>query len=193
MTDDEKQRETRAALDQLYADAIAIYETARLEVTIEKKDGTIQHYAATRFREQIERGRSEGALVPTIAKVVRKTTTGFGHLERAGRHDLMLETLVLDTAKPYHQLFSRETISIARARMAALGTAPAPAAPSPAPGPRAADPETAAAVYAIPARRVAFGSAAPEFDAYIAVDWSSSSVPKTGSDSIWVAAARPPQ
>jgi hypothetical protein len=29
----------------------------------------------------------------------------------------MLETLVLDTEKPYHRLFSEETIRIARERM----------------------------------------------------------------------------
>jgi hypothetical protein len=34
---------------------------------------------------QIDKGREEGMIVPTIARIVRKPTTGFGHLQEAGR------------------------------------------------------------------------------------------------------------
>jgi len=52
---------------------------------------------------------------------VRKPTTGFGHLEKAGRYDLMLENLVIAPQKPYHRLFSAPTIKVAQERMADLG------------------------------------------------------------------------
>lgn len=111
-------QETKAAVDQLYADALEIYERARTEVTIERKDGTKQRYAPIRFKRQIEKGREENELVPTVARIVRKPTLGFGHLENAERPDLMLETLVLDTSKPYHRLFTPNTVEIAHDRMA---------------------------------------------------------------------------
>jgi hypothetical protein len=101
---------TAEAVEALYADALNIYERAREEVTIERKDGTRQKYAANRFKQQIDKGRAEGTLVPTIARIVRKPTLGFGHLEAAGRHDLMLENLVIDREKPYHHLFSAQSI-----------------------------------------------------------------------------------
>jgi hypothetical protein len=109
---------TQAALAQLYEDAFGIYERARNEVTIERKDGRRQKYAAVRYKQQIENGRGEGLLVPAIANIVKRRTIGFDHLEAAGRRDLMVETLVLDTSKPYHQFFSPKTIEVARERMA---------------------------------------------------------------------------
>ncbi len=108
---------TRVAMEQLYADALEIYERAREEVTIERKDGTRQRYAANRYKPQIEKGYNENALVPAIARIVRRRTLGFGHLENAGRPDLMVETLVLDETKPYHRFFSAKTIRQARERM----------------------------------------------------------------------------
>jgi hypothetical protein len=109
------------AIELLYADAMNIYERARHEVTIPRSDGTRQKYAATRYRKQIEDGYAKGELVPAIARIVRRPTLGFGHLENAGRPDLMVETLVLNTTKPYHHLFSQKTIDVARARMSEHG------------------------------------------------------------------------
>jgi hypothetical protein len=108
---------TQEALELLYEDASEIYERARAEVTIERKDGRQQKYAANRFKQQIDKGHEEGMLVPAVARIVRRPTLGFGHLENAKRPDLMLETLVLDADKPYHQLFSSETVRVARERM----------------------------------------------------------------------------
>jgi hypothetical protein len=107
-----------SALTQLYADALEIYERARTEVTIERSDGSRQRYAAVRYKQEIDRGQEDGTLVPTIARILRRPTLGFSHLEEAGRPDLMLETLVLDEAKPYHHFFSPRTVELARARMA---------------------------------------------------------------------------
>jgi hypothetical protein len=109
--------DTESVIELLYADALNIYERARQEVTIPRSDGTTQKYAAIRYRRQIETGYENGELVPTVARIVRKPTLGFGHLENAGRPDLMVETLVLDDGKPYHRLFSQKTVETARARM----------------------------------------------------------------------------
>src|SRR4051812_47093820 len=70
---------TRDAMNELYADALEIYERARAEVTIERSDGRRQKYAANRYKQQIDKGRDENSLVPTIAKIVRRPTLGFGH------------------------------------------------------------------------------------------------------------------
>jgi hypothetical protein len=108
---------TKAAMGQLYTDALEIYERARREVTIEKSDGTTQKYAPVRYKQGIERALEDDTLVPTIARIIRRPTTGFGHLEKANRPDLMLETLVLDTDRPYHKFFSPTTVQVARERM----------------------------------------------------------------------------
>jgi hypothetical protein len=111
-------------MKQLYVDAMNIYERARKEVTIPRSDGTQQKYAAVRYMQQIERAREAGLLVPTIAKIIKKPTTGFGHLQAAGRPDLMLEALVLDRSKPYHRFFTRTTVETARSRMVEHGYLP---------------------------------------------------------------------
>lgn len=109
----------QAAIEALYDDALDIYERAREEVTIERRDGGRQRYAATRYKQEIDKGYAGGVLVPTVARIIRRPTLGFSHLENARRPDLMLETLVLDETKPYHRLFTSETVRTARARMTA--------------------------------------------------------------------------
>lgn len=120
MSKEKDEQETREALNRLYADADEIYERAREEVYIERSDGSMQKYAAVRFKQQIDKARDEGMIVPTVARIVRKATAGFSHLEKAGRADLMLENLVIDPAKPYHHLFSEKTVEVAEKRMADL-------------------------------------------------------------------------
>jgi hypothetical protein len=106
------------ALERLYRDCQYIYETARREVTIPRIDGTVQKYAAIRFMQQIDRAYADGRLVRAVESIVERRTAGFGHLEAAGREDLMLETFLLDRAKPYHLLISDRTRAIAEARIA---------------------------------------------------------------------------
>lgn len=113
--------ELEAAMTCLYEDAMEIYERARQEVTIDRSDGRQQKYAAVRYRKQIQDGWEKQALVPAIARIVRKPTLGFGHLEKAERPDLMVETLVLNRKKPYHRLFTAKTIEVARDRMIERG------------------------------------------------------------------------
>jgi len=107
-----------ALIELLYQDAVNIYERARREVTIPRKDGRRQKYAANRYKQQIDKAHIEHLLVPVIGRIVSRSTQGFGHLEDAGRDDLMVETLVLDTSKPYHRLFPEATVQMASERMA---------------------------------------------------------------------------
>ncbi len=110
--------DARDAIEDLYADALGIYERARREVDIPRSDGAVQKYAANRFKKKIENGYVARVLVPAVADVVRNRTSGFGHLKAANRPDLTLEMLVVDEQKPYHRLFTRTTITIARKRLA---------------------------------------------------------------------------
>ena len=109
---------TDAVVELLYRDALEIYERARREVTIPRKDGRRQKYAANRYKQQIDKAHADHKLVSAISRIVSRSTQGFGHLEEAERPDLMVETLVLDASKPYHWLFSATTVQIARERMA---------------------------------------------------------------------------
>ena len=104
-------------IEQLYRDCVDLYERSR-EVMIPRSDGTMQRYAPTRFKQQIDRAYAKDALVPAVADIVRDTTKGFGHLAAAGREDLMLESLVVDETRPYHPLFSATTVASARQRLA---------------------------------------------------------------------------
>lgn len=105
------------ALERLYDDCQYIYETARQEVTIPRSDGTRQKYAAIRFKQQIDRAQADGRLVNAVERIVERRTDGFGHLEAAGREDLMLETFLLDRSKPYHHLISDRALRIADERL----------------------------------------------------------------------------
>jgi hypothetical protein len=113
--------EVDAAMNGLYEDAFEIYERARHEVSIPRKDGGTQKYAAVRFKQEIDKARDEGTLVATVARIIRRPTLGLGHLAAANRHDLMLENLVLDESKPYHRFFTPKTITTARERMQEYG------------------------------------------------------------------------
>jgi hypothetical protein len=112
---------TARAKEQLYEDALEIYERARTEVTIERKDGTRQKYAPVRYKQAIDKAHDEDTLVPAVARIIRKPTLGFGHLAEANRPDLMLETLVLDPSKPYHHFFSTKTVQLAQERLDEYG------------------------------------------------------------------------
>lgn len=108
---------TPAENAQLYSDLLAIYETAKAEVKITEDDGSERPYVATRFKQAIDRGRREGTLVPVVGRIVRGPTEGFGRLAKAGRRDLMVETLVLDESKPYHRFFTAKSKALAQANL----------------------------------------------------------------------------
>ena len=104
-------------IEMLYRDAVEIYERARREVTIPRKDGSRQKYAPNRYKQQIDKAHADHQLVSAIGRIVSRPTQGFGHLENAKRDDLMVESLVLNPGKPYHQLFPAATVQMARERM----------------------------------------------------------------------------
>jgi hypothetical protein len=117
MAEDREPEATREALNALYEDACWIYETAREEVTIPRRDGSRQKYAAIRFKRQIDAAHDEGRLVPAVAQIVNRPTLGLGHLAAARRPDLMLESFVVDRGRPYHRLFSTGTVEAAEERL----------------------------------------------------------------------------
>lgn len=113
-----------AALDLLYEDLMSLYDEAQA-VTIVGKDGVERPYRPSRYLNEIRRGRANNDLVPTVARMMRRTTMGVSILAEAGRLDLMVETrIVLDDTKPYHRLFSANTVELARARVRELRPAP---------------------------------------------------------------------
>src|SRR4051794_32712026 len=110
-------RDLQAALDLLWEDLMSLYHEAQA-VTIVGKDGIERPYRPTRYLNEIRKGREENALVPTVARIMRRPTHGLGILADAGRLDLMVETrVVLDESKPYHFLFSEKTVELARQRL----------------------------------------------------------------------------
>lgn len=103
----------------LYRDLNDLYERTKDEVRIPDGCGGDRPYVASRFKQAIERGRREGTLIPVVARIVKDPTEGLEHLANAGRPDLMVETLVLDTSKPYHHRFSGDMRSNARSNLEA--------------------------------------------------------------------------
>jgi hypothetical protein len=89
-----------------------------VEVTIPRADGRRQKYGPIRYKRQVDRGYAANELVPTVARIVRRRTTGYGHLEDARRPDLVVDNLVLHAAKPHHGFFSPTTVETARQRVA---------------------------------------------------------------------------
>jgi hypothetical protein len=65
----------------------------------------------------IDKGYVEDALVPAIARILRRPTLGFGHLGAAERPDLILETLVSMRASPTTASSPLKTIQLARDRL----------------------------------------------------------------------------
>jgi hypothetical protein len=60
------------------------------------------------------------SLVAFVAKTVSRMTQGAGVLARVGRLDLLVETLVLDRKRPYHDLFDADTLASAKRNLDAL-------------------------------------------------------------------------
>lgn len=105
------------AVEVLYEDLVALYETAKREVRISAPGGGTRPYVASYFKRAIDRSRGEGGPVPVVARMVKTPTEGFDHLAAAGRPDLMVETLIVDSSKPYHHLFSPTAVAQAQANL----------------------------------------------------------------------------
>jgi hypothetical protein len=84
---------------------------------LKRKDG--KKYVPSRFRQQLERCRNgEADPVELTKRICRRQTEGFDVILESLRSDLTVEALVLDSQKPYHDLFVGPTREACAARMA---------------------------------------------------------------------------
>lgn len=98
-------------LQQIYDDTVA--------ANLPRADG--EQYYPTRLLVAIKAAREgERDPVKVVSDTIRRHTDGLDILLEAGRVDLTLEWLVSDTSKPYHDLFSRKSVDLARARIEAF-------------------------------------------------------------------------
>jgi hypothetical protein len=107
-------------VELLREDLLKIFERAGREVTIPRKDGRRQKYAAGHDKQRVEEAHAAGHLVEAVTTMLDRETKRFGHLRASGRPDLTVESLVADRDKPYHNLFSDAIIGTAQRRLAAL-------------------------------------------------------------------------
>jgi HKD family nuclease len=112
-----KNADSELAKAELYEDLVDLYERTKVQVRIPDKSGGTRPYVAARFKQSIDAGQKDGSIVTRVHGIVRKPTEGFNHLAKAGRSDLMVETLVLDESKRYHRLFSESTKERARSNL----------------------------------------------------------------------------
>lgn len=98
-------------LQQLYDDTVA--------ADLPRADG--DQYFPTRLLVAINRAREgERDPVKVVTDTIRRETQGLDIVLRAGLVQLTLEWLLLDEAKPYHDLFGERSIELARARVTAF-------------------------------------------------------------------------
>jgi hypothetical protein len=107
----------------LYQDLLSIYARAGAEVTYETEDGKIKPYWAKRFLQAVKRAEKNGELFEFVDRLLRpaQPSRGFLILKKAGRLDLTVEALVIDSTKPYYGEIPFELIAIARRRLAEHG------------------------------------------------------------------------
>jgi hypothetical protein len=105
------------AVEALYNDLVDFYERTKREVEIPAPGGGVRRYVASYFKRAIDNSQGTTGPVPVVARMVKNTTDGYDHLAAAKRPDLMVETLVVDTSKPYHRLFLAKTVEHAQANL----------------------------------------------------------------------------
>lgn len=106
--------EAGLAVEALYADLVEFYERTKNEVRIPAPAGGTRPYVASYFKRAIDQSHGKDGPVPVVAGMVKRKTEGFNHLADQHRPDLMVEQLVVDTTKPYHRLFTAETVAHAQ-------------------------------------------------------------------------------
>jgi HKD family nuclease len=100
--------------DLLTADLMELYEQTVAERLMTKKG---RHYVPTRFLQGIRRAEAGGDPIQLVYRICRHQTEGFDVILDADRPDLTVESLVVDTAKPYHDLFTDSTREISAKRL----------------------------------------------------------------------------
>lgn len=98
----------------LIADLMELYEVTVDERLTTKKG---RHYVPTRFLQGIRRAEAGGDPVRLVYRICRHQTDGFDVILDADRYDLTVESLVVDTTKPYHDLFTDSTREISAERL----------------------------------------------------------------------------
>lgn len=98
----------------LIADLMELYEITVAERLMTKKG---RHYVPTRFLQGIRRAEAGGDPVQLVYRICRYQTDGFDVILDADRPDLTVESLVVDTTKPYHDLFTDSTRELSAERL----------------------------------------------------------------------------
>lgn len=113
----------RKAEQALYQDLLSIYARAGAEVTYETEDGRVKPYWAKRFLQAVKRAEKNVDLFEFVDRLLRpeQPSRGFLILKKAGRLDLTVEALVIDSSKPYWGEIPHELVAIARRRLAEHG------------------------------------------------------------------------
>lgn len=111
-------RQVRPSRDKdralLIADLMELYEETVIAKLPTRKG---RHYVPTRFLQAIRRAEAGGDPVLLVYRMCRYETDGFGVILDADRADLTVESLVVDTAKPYHDLFTDSTRALSAERL----------------------------------------------------------------------------
>lgn len=112
------QREIRPSRQKdrelLIADLMELYELTVAD-RLTTKQG--RQYVPTRFLQGIRRAEASGDPVQLVYRICRYQTDGFDVILDADRPDLTVESLVIDTAKPYHDLFTEATRRLSAERL----------------------------------------------------------------------------
>jgi HKD family nuclease len=98
----------------LIADLMELYEVTVAERLMTKRG---HHYVPTRFLQGIRRAQAGGDPVQLVYRICRYQTGGFDVILNANRPDLTVESLVIDTTKPYHDFFTDSTRKLSAKRL----------------------------------------------------------------------------
>ncbi len=99
---------------QLSADLRTLYDDI-VAARLPRRDGA--RYVPSRFLQGIRRAEESGDPVPMVTRICRLQTDGFNVVLEADLPELSVESLVVDIAKPYHDLFEPETKRLAAERL----------------------------------------------------------------------------
>lgn len=112
------QREIRPSRQKdrelLIADLMGLYELTVADRLMTKQG---RRYVPTRFLQGIRRAEAGGDPVQLVYRICRYQTEGFDVIRDADRPDLTVESLVVDTTRPYHDLFTESTRQLSAERL----------------------------------------------------------------------------
>jgi HKD family nuclease len=98
----------------LCEDLYALYERT-VAAKLPRADG--RAYVPNYFKRGLDAACGANNPVPFVSRICRDQTEGFDVILAAGVRDLTVETLVVDEAKPYHDLFDETTLRRSEERL----------------------------------------------------------------------------